>query len=472
MDNWNTDLTAWRRPFYSNFVADDGKYYIAGHHVAYESTVTYQINEPFVDVLVNGNYGEGEWVQYSINPNRTIPNPIDPLTNAGYYLDSTTSVAYENLRMEINEGGHINPSMDNWGNLHFPLITAITTPDSLYWYPLTSNIKDIVFNTSSNTFKVCDLYPKDVNPNDDNLALPWDLDGLGPQFTLVNDGTNPPYNVLQEVVNWPYVYWDDTAADAAMRFHYNYMHMSKMNDHNQMVMVWSNTTNSYLYNTYPTTYPDLAAYQTVPEIMISIYPTAVAGHPEYGYVWSDPIALNSVDTPELTVAGDPMTPEWVYPGDYVEYMSTDVDGNRTGRVHLMFFDDNSPGAASITPAVGQANGGRVMYTSLDIKWPSLTGTNDPIATTSSMLKQNYPNPFNPSTSISFNLPKAGIASLKIYNIKGQLVKTLVNGETTAGNHTLLWNGTNDNNDGVGSGIYFYSLKSGSKTETMKMMLVK
>jgi hypothetical protein len=475
MDLWNVDQTAWRRPFYTNLVGDDGKYFIAGHHVAYDATVTNAIVEPYVDVLVNANYGESEWISYSINPDAVIANPIDPLTGVGYFPDTDNVTPITELKYSIDEGGHINVSMDNSGILHFPLVTSISyagMDGQNYWYPMTSYLVDVTFNTANNAFLVKDLYPNSANPNDGLPAVPWDLDGLGAQFTTIDDGTNPPYSAISEVVNWPYVYWDDAAADGAMRFHYNYFHVSKMNDHDQMVAVWSTTTRSYEYNSYPASYPELAPYQLVPEIYISIYPVNVPGHPEYGPAWSDPISLNSIETPELSEGGNPMTPEWVYPGDYVEYISTDPQENRIGRVHLLFFDDNSAGAASISPPVGQADGGRVMYTSLDIKWPSVTGANDPVATPTMMLKQNYPNPFNPTTSISFNLPKAGDATLNIYNVKGQLVKTLVSGATTAGDHNVTWNGTNNNNDGVGSGIYFYSLKSGSKTETKKMMLIK
>ncbi|HNX00263.1 MAG TPA: FlgD immunoglobulin-like domain containing protein [Candidatus Cloacimonadota bacterium] len=472
LDAWNVDQNAWRRPFYANFVGDDGKYYIAGHHVAYDASVTYSLGEPYVDVFVNSNYGVGEWAQYSMNPDTQITNPVDPLTGAGYFTDSTTGEAYDHLNYAIDEGGHTNLQMDSYHKLHFPLVTALSTPDSLYWYPLTSDVKDVVFDTQNNTFVVCDLYPKDINPNDGTPSVPWNLDGNGPQFTTVDDGINPPYNVLQFVQTWPYQYWDNTAVDSAMRFHYNWFHMSQMNEHDQMVAVWADCTRSYLYNTYASTYPELSTYQNVPEVYISIYPVIDPNHTDAGLQWSEPISLNSVETPQLTQNNNPMVPEWVYPGDYVEYISTDENGYRTGRVHLMFLDDNSWGAASISPAVGQADGGRIMYASLDIKWPPVVGINDPVAPNYSMLKQNFPNPFNPSTTISFNLPKASDVTLNVYNVKGQLVKTLVKGSTPAGNHTINWNGTNSNNEGVGSGIYFYTLKTGNHTETRKMMLVK
>jgi N-acetylmuramoyl-L-alanine amidase len=83
------------------------------------------------------------------------------------------------------------------------------------------------------------------------------------------------------------------------------------------------------------------------------------------------------------------------------------------------------------------------------------------------LEQNYPNPFNPSTVIQFGLPNPGYITLKIFNILGEEVATLVDGELIAGTHTIEWNaGT------VASGIYFYRLQADAYTETKKMLYLK
>lgn len=88
------------------------------------------------------------------------------------------------------------------------------------------------------------------------------------------------------------------------------------------------------------------------------------------------------------------------------------------------------------------------------------------------LGQNYPNPFNPSTSISFQLPSAQRASLEIYNMKGQRVKLLADQEFGAGSHTVSWNATDDRNQSLSSGMYFYRLSTPSGTLTRKMVLMK
>jgi hypothetical protein len=88
------------------------------------------------------------------------------------------------------------------------------------------------------------------------------------------------------------------------------------------------------------------------------------------------------------------------------------------------------------------------------------------------LAQNYPNPFNPTTMISFSLAEQGETELAIYNLSGQLVRTLVSGVMTAGSHNLDWNGRDDNGNAVTSGIYLYRLTSANHTVSKRMVLLK
>ena len=85
---------------------------------------------------------------------------------------------------------------------------------------------------------------------------------------------------------------------------------------------------------------------------------------------------------------------------------------------------------------------------------------------------NYPNPFNPSTKINFSLKDDSMVSLQIYNIKGQLVKSLVNELKEAGDYTISWNGTDNSNKSVSSGVYFYKMKTQNYNSTKKMILMK
>jgi hypothetical protein len=88
------------------------------------------------------------------------------------------------------------------------------------------------------------------------------------------------------------------------------------------------------------------------------------------------------------------------------------------------------------------------------------------------LNGNYPNPFNPTTNISFSLKERQNVQIYVYNTKGQLVKRLISQNMNAGNHTVVWNGKDNNGRSVASGIYFYRMNTEKSSFTKKMMLIK
>ena len=106
---------------------------------------------------------------------------------------------------------------------------------------------------------------------------------------------------------------------------------------------------------------------------------------------------------------------------------------------------------------------------------SWSGT-DPVVVTPgklyTKLGNNYPNPFNPETEIKFSMADPGVVSLNIYNLKGQLVKTLVRGELDKGVHSVKWDGTDNFGKKTTSGIYFYKMTNGRYTSTKKMIMLK
>jgi len=83
------------------------------------------------------------------------------------------------------------------------------------------------------------------------------------------------------------------------------------------------------------------------------------------------------------------------------------------------------------------------------------------------LEQNYPNPFNPTTTISFSIPSSAFTSLKIYDLLGNEVATLVNEEKPIGSYEVNFNASTPS-----SGVYLYRLTAGSFTEMKKMILLK
>ncbi len=104
-----------------------------------------------------------------------------------------------------------------------------------------------------------------------------------------------------------------------------------------------------------------------------------------------------------------------------------------------------------------------------------TSTEDPILPPQpwAILEQNYPNPFNPSTTIRFSLQEESPVNIGIYNIRGQLVKHLCRNQIFgSGSNELIWNGLDDNNNSVGSGVYYYRLQSGDRVISKRMVLSK
>ncbi|MDO8549419.1 MAG: T9SS type A sorting domain-containing protein, partial [Ignavibacteria bacterium] len=83
------------------------------------------------------------------------------------------------------------------------------------------------------------------------------------------------------------------------------------------------------------------------------------------------------------------------------------------------------------------------------------------------ISQNYPNPFNPTTKINFSVPRNSLVTLKVYDVLGKEVATLVNGEMNSGNYEVDFNAAN-----LASGLYIYKIQAGSFSSSMKMMLLK
>lgn len=101
-----------------------------------------------------------------------------------------------------------------------------------------------------------------------------------------------------------------------------------------------------------------------------------------------------------------------------------------------------------------------------------TGSEDVVVSPTKLSAKNYPNPFNPETQITFNMPAKGHVSVKVYNSKGQLVKTLLNSSLDKGTKSISWNGTDKANKNVASGVYFYKVETAGQSVMNKMLLMK
>jgi hypothetical protein len=134
------------------------------------------------------------------------------------------------------------------------------------------------------------------------------------------------------------------------------------------------------------------------------------------------------------------------------------------------FDFSYP---TTTQSYTYASGGQPLG---DISWFGMfVGVNDQPGSAVPVnfkLLQNYPNPFNPTTTISYQISKASNVKLNIYNSLGQLVKTLVNANQSAGSYSVNWDGKNESGSKVSSGIYFYRLNTPDFMNVKKMIMLK
>lgn len=315
-------------------------------------------------------------------------------------------------------------------------------PDLPMLYP-----KMFTFDLTTGEFSFQDMFITGADPNDDQIMLPWDLDEDGVVDEFDPDG------YVTWVDGWPIYHFDNNNA-----FDENHTQMAKNEENGWLVAIWNDGLKSRYGNALEPDYEDWAEF---PEIAICI-------SNDNGETWSDPIIMNAKSddvnyAPEL----NGMIPIYIYPGDKIEDL-----GDNYGRVHLMFFDDNSYG--STICGAGENLGGTMMYAALDIKFEYVPDSTDPIISPAAInLYQNYPNPFNPTTTIAYNLQEAGKVKLEVYNVKGQKVKTLVSEYQDAGHHDVQWNGDDELGKTVSSGVYFYKVRAGGRyTSTRKMIMLK
>ena len=213
-----------------------------------------------------------------------------------------------------------------------------------------------------------------------------------------------------------------------------------------------------------------------------------------------PIAIGeSVDSTPVIVDMDANgTPDIVF-GDNAGYLhSIDITGSET-----FMFPINLGSSVKVAPALGYADDdadieilvpNQLSYFLIDYKgssgvvhWanfkrnPQRTGNAfDPtsgiepevVPVFANELGKNYPNPFNPDTNIGFSIKENGYVSLKVYNTRGQLVKTIISENLQEGVHFTSWNGKDNSNKSVSSGIYFYKMDSQGYSSVRKMILMK
>ncbi|MCF8240374.1 MAG: T9SS type A sorting domain-containing protein [Melioribacteraceae bacterium] len=142
-----------------------------------------------------------------------------------------------------------------------------------------------------------------------------------------------------------------------------------------------------------------------------------------------------------------------------------------------YFSGDSMIVTDVNTQIELAPGEFHIYTTEKLPTPEpgiLVNINDreTAEVTTYKLEQNYPNPFNPTTQINYQVPEAGFVTLKIYNMLGQEVKTLVSQNIKPGTYSVSWNGKNNYGDQVSTGVYIYRIETPKFNESRKMILLK
>ena len=452
MDAWNAEDPEWKRPFKGCAVKDNLIVYF-GYLINDWDTAGYDLSDAFV--LVNENYGEGPFEYYSSDFIFDQWNPLNETGTEYLYSDEATPMTPWDVYQNFIHSSHMNiilkdnDSKVTWtGNMGVTFDKLDGTGPGFY-YPAWCQIypKEVTFDLVTHEFILKDLYIEGADPYDNVPMVPWDLDEDGVVDSFDEDG-DPEW-----VWNWP-IYWPD----GGEAFHENTSKTA--NNNNWLVSLWSDGTKAKRFFDGDPTFAD---WEGVPEIAIVI-------SADYGETWSEPIFLNAIETPELAN----QIPKYVYPGDVIEILSNEP-GDYHGKVHLFYYDDNDFG--SFVRGTGPDVGGELIYAAMDIEFPGAwidpeASINNDEIPVFAVLGNNYPNPFNPETTINYEIKEAGIVCIEVFNIKGQIVKTLVNEYLTADNYSIVWNGTNANNESVSSGVYFYKMKSGTYISAKKMILMK
>ncbi|RMI26210.1 MAG: T9SS C-terminal target domain-containing protein [Calditrichaeota bacterium] len=160
-------------------------------------------------------------------------------------------------------------------------------------------------------------------------------------------------------------------------------------------------------------------------------------------------------------------PEWV---DAYGTLDARLEVDAAGEVwaHLLYFYDPIPGMSLFEYLPGP---GAWIYKRVNLSQITGLRVSSSVPQTP-VLYPNYPNPFNPVTNVEFGMGNAEWVSLRIYDLLGREVKTLVNERLTPGNYTVQWDGTDNLGKPVASGVYFYRLTSGNHRLTRKMLLIR
>jgi hypothetical protein len=271
------------------------------------------------------------------------------------------------------------------------------------------------------------------------------------------------------------------AADAEMYTEYFIKGLSAFDPHVEYSTFVSDTNADGL----PLTVPDLVFLIRVmtgeadpndpPPSTLSPSRTHIHWQPENGLTWVDMpdslgamyVVVSGEVTPTL-LAGN-MQMKYGWDGGLTKILIYSFDPGKAIRTGLLV---SIPGALDIVHAETASYNGRAVNLLI---MGGITDVDDDLSGTlpsDYALYPNYPNPFNPSTTVRYDLPEQAKVQITVYNMLGQVVRTLVDRQESPGQHETIWDGRDDSGRPVSSGLYLYRMTAGDFTESRKMLLLK
>jgi hypothetical protein len=227
-------------------------------------------------------------------------------------------------------------------------------------------------------------------------------------------------------------------------------------------------------------------FYSLTDVQFSIMSEGLSQSPQYVYNFSESEKLAGLQiySMQSDLNNDGKTDFYVlaYYGNSPYRQSVKIFDIVTGNV---IFEKNDPSYYYSYPMLADINNdGSIECIVVRFDYPSFTNYVYEVYTTGVTtygdknippqfeLMQNYPNPFNPSTTITYGLSNPQQVNIKIYDVLGNEIRTLVSEFKEAGNHNIEWDGANDSGVRQATGVYFYRMNAGSRSSTKKMIILK
>jgi len=427
--------------------------------------------------VYSNDYGE-TFTTYTQELRQPIENPAYNNDPTRFYFENEDGSEAEMFVIPTYDLAHFNGAFTDdhskvvWtGGVTYDSVENMNSIPASY-YPAIAYPKNFTFDTATGEFSFYDMDIQGADPADEIYANGFDLNEDGFVDEYLDDPGGEFDGMPLLTTSAPSYFFMGDYQDAY--FHESTAKM--VSNGSWLVNVWYDGAKlQEAYNDEP----GYEGWDQQPELCISISDDSGATWSDIRYINANPLDA-VVDTtgyfegnyaPEF----EGMIPIGISLGNKLEILSNEP-GNYHAKLHFVFMNDLDYGSIAIGVGGSIWTDNPLYYGAIDLEFQedNTNVSSDDVTVTPSteLLAQNYPNPFNPTTTIAYNMVEEGNVSIEVFNIKGQKVKTLLNEHMTVGDHLLVWEGTNDNNQKVSSGIYFYKMKSGNYSSTKKMILMK